>query len=395
MVSATAQAQPMLSMQGIAIPATSVNPKEFRRRTRRHIQQEGSKTYDVNNPTMTFELRKSDILAEVVIRVTGSVTITPGTGTVNSTARWPYDFLKAVRFAANGASNLVNASGLKLKVRDFIRNTDLTDRGVSQTIGASSRSQGTLSTASESWGVGSAVTGLSAGTYNFDFEIVVPVAEDMTDLAGAIFLQTSTADLTLALDFESQANLFTTTGNGAFTINTTTVQVWTTKFNIPVGPDGQIVVPDLSLFHSIIQSNSTSIAAGSDNETRVVGQGAGKQLLRAFYQIWSGTPAAPLAMNDTNYGLQAWRYATNETPDQYVSGGHMRNIAERRYSTDIGGLWGFGCHEFASQDAFRDTVDLGTTAELRLIANIPSGVSLTNPRLEYVLETLYSSGAAA
>jgi hypothetical protein len=396
-------AGPTLSMQGVAIPATSVNRDEFFRRTRRHIMQERSVAYSASTgngstvlgqPTDIFELRKSDILSEITLRFTGSIVVTPGTGTVASTARWPYDFFKAIRFAANGASNLINASGLKLKVRDFLKNTDLQDRGT-QTIGGVSRTAGTLSKASESWGVGSNTSAIAGATYNIDFEVTIPVAEDQVDLNGAIFLQTASSDLTLAVDYEAITNLFLCTGNATVALTGTT-QAWTTKYSIPVGPDGEIVVPDLSLFHSLIQSRWTSLA-NAENEVRLTGQGAGKALLRLFYQHWNGagTAAAPLPMVDSNFGLQAWRYASNETPDMFISGGHMRTQCERVYSTDVGGLWGFGVHEFATQNALRDVVDLGTTADIRLVSTIASGVNLASPSLEYVIESVFQSGQGA
>src|SRR3954471_13423136 len=98
---------PVRYMQGIAVPAESVNPSEFFARTRRHIQQEKALSYTGQSGDVV-ELRKSDILSSIQIRFTGTVTVTPGSGTVASTARWPYDFIKAARFTANGASNIIN-----------------------------------------------------------------------------------------------------------------------------------------------------------------------------------------------------------------------------------------------------------------------------------------------
>ena len=73
----------------------------------------------------------------------------------------------------------------------------------------------------------------------------------------------------------------------------------------------------------------------------------------------------------------------------------MRAINERQFNSDIGSIWGFGCHDFAADSAFRDVVDQGTTSELRIVTNIQSGVVLTNPAAEYVSETVFSAGQAA
>lgn len=391
----TATTGPTRYMQGIAVPAESVRPPEFFARTRRRTFNEGSQSWGGFGTQSTWELKKSDILAVGVLRFSGSLVLTPGTGTIASTARWPYDLPKAVRFTANGASNVINVSGLKLKLREYQKKSDLTDRGVTQTIGGVSVSQGTLSTAGESWGVGSNTSALGAGTYPVELYWIVPIAEDEIDLSGAIFAATSSTDLTTQVDWESLSNLFTLTGNATATM-TGTVQLTSIKYSIPIGSDGQIVVPDLSLFHSYIQSRTTQIGNGT-NEVRLIGQGAGKTLLRTSFQVWNGTaPGAPLAMTDANFGEIAWRYGSNETPDDYLSGRVLRYINERQYNTDVGGQWGFGAVDFANENAFRDAVDMGTTSDLRWVFNIQNSVSLTTgAAFEYTQETIFQAGAGS
>lgn len=382
-------------MQGIAVPAESVNPSAFFQRTRRHIQLEKQFSY-TGQPQETIELRKSDIISGILIRFSGQIVTVKGAGTVNTGARWPYDLLKAVRFTANGASNIINCSGLKLKVRDVMKKSDLTDRGVAQTVAGATRTNGTLALASESWGVGSNTTAIADGTYGVELEWFVPVAEDEVDLAGAIFAATSSTDLTLGLDIATPAELFNLTGGATATLSGN-FQVISQKFSIPIGDNGQIVVPDLSVFHSLIQSRVATGLGNGENELRIIGQGAGKSLLRAYYQLWNGAgiAAAPVALTATNFGKQSWRYANNETPDEFIDGTHMRIDQERRYNSDIGSVWGFACHDFAHENAFRDVVDMGTTSELRLVTTIKDAVALASPGIEYVTETVFLAGQGA
>jgi hypothetical protein len=384
----------VLQMQGIEVPSGVVDFKGFMAGTRRHTQTEGgSKAYTSANPQASdvFELRKSDILAGANIRFVGTIVITTATGTCSSTARWPYDFLKAVTFTANNASNVINASGAKLKLRRMMKFPELTDRGVSNSIGGTTRTQGTLALATESWGVGQNQASIAAGTYNVDLRWPLDVAEDMVNLAGAIFLATSAADLTVNLSYEAISNLFVLTGTSTVVL-AGTFTLETDKFSIPMS-GSTMVLPNLNLFHSIQQSRTSAIA-NAESEIRVVGQGAGKQLLRAYGQVWNGSaPQTQLVVNDTNYAYVTWRYSTNEQPDTW-GGQLIRERNEEDYNSDIG-LQGFWSIDFASVAAFRDTVDMGTTGELRLVISIPSGVSLTSPALEYVTETLYLAGAAA
>src|SRR3954447_13770603 len=254
---ATPQVQPV-AMQGIAIPAAILDKNEFFRRTRRHTQQEKVVPFTLGTSTQdVVALRKSDILSEVVLHITGTLTIT-GT-TVNSLAAWPYNIIKNLKFTANGASQLISASGWTLRAREIAKDEGLNDRGVVQTIGGPSRNQGTLALGSESWGVGSATNALTAGTYAVDLVLVVPVAEDPYDLTGAIFLQSATADLTIEINWAQTADLFAVnTGTVALTGN---CQVLTTKQNIPVA-NGAIIVPDLSLFHSFVESREVALQNG-------------------------------------------------------------------------------------------------------------------------------------
>jgi hypothetical protein len=391
MTSAVATRNPAgpLTMQGIALPAARVDPELFKARTRRKTQQERKVAFTLGQSSQDIiPLRKSDILSEITLHITGTLTITPGTGTVATTAEWPYNLLKKVSFAANGASTLIAARGWTLKAREFAKDEGLSDRGNVQTIGGVSRSNGTLSLGCEAWGVGSNTTGLGAqSNVPVDLVVTVPVAEDQYDLGGAIFLATSSAELSLVIDWANLSDLFTLTGNGAASFSGN-LSVNTTKYDVPT-EDGAIIVPDLSMFHSFIETSTPALSVG-ENEPIIVGQGAGKYVLRVLYQHYSN--GSPLPMTAANFGLQAWRYGTSETPDQFFDGSKLRIAMERAYNTDLGGVLGYGCHEFAKA-GFRDLVSMAETSDLRLVTQLVNAP--TNPKLFYAVETMYRSGSAS
>jgi hypothetical protein len=389
MPTTTAQSviQPV-AMQGVAIPAAIVDKNLFLARTRRHTQQERKISFTLGQSTQdVIPLRRSDILSEIVLHITGSLVITPGTGTVASTSEWPYNLIKSVKLNANGASALVSARGWTLRAREIAKDEGLSDRGNAQTIGGTTRTNGTLSLACEAWGVGSNTTALTGQTVPVDLVLTIPVAEDQFDLTGSLFLQQTSSELSLELNWANLSDLFTLTGNGAATF-TGNVSVNTTKFEVPT-QDGAIVIPDLSMFHSLVETNTVALAAG-DNEAVIVGQGRGKYVLRVIYQHYSA--GAPLPMTAANFGLQAWRYGTSETPDQWIDGSKLRISMERAYNSDLGGVLGFGVHEF-SKAGFRDLVDMGTTSDLRLVTNVINAP--TSPKLWYAVESLYKQGQAA
>ncbi len=389
---ATAAPAGNLTMQGQIVPAEAVNPTIFFQKTRRKRTTEYSRAFAGLGNTDVAELRKSDIISQLHIRFSGTLTVTHNTGTVAATFRWPYDLLKAVKFTANGQSNLINVSGLKLKAREIMANPAADDRGVSQPLNASTATQGTLALASESWGVGPGQAAIATGAYAVELYWKVPVAEDDKDLSGAIFAQTSSMDLTLEMNWNTAATLFTITGNDTVVL-TGSVIVETEKFSIP-SVNGAMVIPDLSLFHSLIQTTVQSGVQQGDNELRLIGQGSGRSLLRAFYQTWNGAaPATPLAATAANYGQQGWRYGSNETPELFPDGRSLRQWNEDLYGCDLGVIWGILSHEFEATWGFRDVVDQGQTSELRLLINYAT--ALTTPSVEYVQETMFAAGSAA
>ncbi|MBN9375106.1 MAG: hypothetical protein J0I40_06895, partial [Cellulomonas sp.] len=141
--------------------------------------------------------------------------------------------------------------------------------------------------------------------------------------------------------------------------------------------------------------NRTTALQNGVNEVRLVGQGAGKSLLRVYGQIWNGAPTAPVQLSTTNFGKIAWAYGGAEVPEEYPDGNAARIAMERIYNDDLGGQHGFFGFDFAAESAFRDVVDTGTTADLRLQFTLQNGLTLSSPGLEYVTEHVYMAGQAA
>src|SRR5579862_7229359 len=137
---ATATAPPKtLTFQGIVVPGSSLNPTAFFAGTRRQtvLQKTISGWAGFGNTDVVDTLR-SGILGGYIVKVSGTLHVTIGTGTVASTALWPYGLFRAIRFQANGQSNLVNASGWTLRAREFVANPATSDRGVSRGVGGAS-----------------------------------------------------------------------------------------------------------------------------------------------------------------------------------------------------------------------------------------------------------------
>jgi hypothetical protein len=391
---------PTQLMQGIEVPVTSINPKQFFRQTRRlNILEKNIGAFAGFGNTDTVSMLQTGVLGKLRIQFLGTLTVTLGGGTCATTGRWPYDLARAVRFSANGQSNLINCRGWKLKMREMMQRGDLSDRGIVRGIGGASPGtqvqQGTLSLNTENWGVGQNVTAIAGAPTNYTvaLEWVVPIAFDDVTLTGAIFAQTSATDLALAIDWAPISDLFVLTGAATVAL-AGSVNIFATLYTIPQAADGKIIIPDLSTFHSLIETRYTQVANG-DNEVRLAGQGVGKQLLRLYGQLWNGATPVPVPMNDTNFGTVSWKFGGQDIPESWPNGRAHSHVVETLADSDMCTFQGAFVHDFASENAFRDTVDEATATELRFLLNVTGNVTLANsPAIEYVQETA-SIGSAA
>jgi|GEM_PF-1100528 len=386
-----------INMQGVDIPSTSVDPKTFYSNTRRkRFNEKSISTFAGFGNSDQFTIKQSGIIAALDIHVSGSLTVALPTGTVASTDRWPYDFLKRVILTANGTTNLISCSGAKLAAYRMAAQSDLSDRGVSRGMGGASpgtaTQQGTLSLASESWGVGQGVSAIPAASYDVELYFRVPLAFDLVKLLGAVFGQTQATSLNVELDYETVANLFTITGTATVAFTTCSIVCEGVVFSIPYGPDGNIVIPNLQAYHKFIQYNDFAIGAGLYGST-LVGQGVGQLLQRVFFQLWNGATPVYVPITSVNFGLLGWQYGGDQQPEAWGSNfpagaglAHMlRFWQEQLYDSDLGAQ-GFGVLDFASQWLARDAVDESTATNLQLM--VTPTVALVSPRLEVVQETI-------
>lgn len=389
---APAQSQQVLTMQGIQVPAQAVNPQAFFAGTRRqNLLMKSIQSTAGAGSTDIVPILQTGVISALRIKVYGTLTVTPGTGTVASTYQWPYNTIRALRFTANGQSNLINVSGAALKLFTLANRRPQSDRGISQTVGASTVNQGTLSQASESWGVGMGAAAIAAGNYDVELIFEVPIAYDQErSLQGAIFAQTASTDLELAIDWAQLGALFTFTGNAAVTWQPSAT-VEGTVYTIP-SVQGSIAIPNLAAFHSLIESRSPNSLSQGGNETSLAGQGVGRKLMRLAFRTFSNN--VPLALTAANYGTVKWLYGGNTTPETWNDGRLLRMWDEEIYDSDVGAVHGYGVFDFSSLFAQRDAIDEGSATQIRFNFSLVGAPSAPT-WCEYVQQTLVAGAVAA
>ena len=392
----TAAPIPTQTMQGVEVPQSSVNPMAFFAGTRRNRLQQANQAWQGLGFTDTIRILRAGVVSEIMIQLSGTVTVNLAAGTVATTGRWPYDIIRNCRFTANGQTNLINLSGDKLKAYEVIHRTDFTDKATAQNgpgaFPGVATNQGTLAMNSEVWGLGTGVTAIPGAptAYPFNLAWIVPIAYDQETLAGAIFAQTSSTALELNIDWAPSTDLFVATG-AATVVIAATLKVLVTSYSIPTDGKGGIYIPDLSAFHALQQTKVTPTQGL--NEIILSGQGVGRQLLRIYAQGWNNTTQTQIAITDLTVGQFGLRYGNNDTPENLMSGTIARQVAERTFNSDIAALRGYLCLDFVSQFAYRDSIDEGTASEIRMLIEYLAALP-ANASVEYVQETL-ASGVAA
>ena len=398
MAQATAQNPPAnLTFQGIVVPGSALNPQAFFAATRRQtVLQRTLGTWGGFGNTDVVDTLRAGILAGYTVKVAGTLTVDPSTGSVATTSAWPYGILKSAVFQANGQSNLINASGWHLRVREIMADPSLSDRGVEQGVGGTSPgttvNQGTLAMASESWGVGNNVQAIASGSYDVELSFYVPVAFEKQMLTGAVFCQTLSTTLELDLNWANLSDVFTIASPGSVTFEPS-VTVEAEMFTIPSDGQGGMWLPNLSAFHSYVTSRAPNAISQGNNEIVLSGQGVGRQLERLVWRVQQGSPAEPVIPTAAQITDPYWRYGTNTTPETWVDARDLRYQNERNYDSDIGAVAGFSAIDFARTWAFRDSVNEGSATELRF------GFSLVNApvspaTVEYSQDVILAGAAA-
>lgn len=386
---------PLTQLQGVETPPVVVDPNSFYLATRRMKYPMRALTAIAGlGSTDSTQLRQTGIVAGLEVRATGSLTFG---GTITGTSMsydWPFNLARAFRLSANGQSNLLNARGLTIRCLEFATNAKIDDTGITKNFNNVASSIGTLALSTDDWGT-SGVNALSPngtvaaiGTYTVDLTWFIPVAADYVSLVGSVYAQSSATNLTLDIDWQTQAGLLTLGGSATFA-QALQYSVTGLVYSIPnVG--GRFVVPDLSQFHQFIDARVGGFAQGV-NEPILAGTGVGRKLMRLFTQVYSTN--APLAMSAANYSTMGWAFGGNDVPESYPNGTSMRAQNVRQCGADIGALWGFGLWDYASVFALRDIVDEATTADLRVqlgLVNAP-----TAPFAQIAQETLFAAPVGA
>jgi len=314
----------------------------------------------------SLDLPQTGILANLLIRVAGTLTITNGTGgaTLNAAEYGkPFGLIDRVHLTANSGTEIINVTGKGLYLRNLIDINNYLD------IPAANMTEAVSGNPVYQFGT-------SAGANTVEFTLKVPIAVNDRDPIGMILLQNRETLLTLALDWANPSNLFTLTGTAsvAFTGN---AYVTMEYFSVPLSDKDY---PDLSVAHTLLED--TIAVPGTGDVQYTVPRGNIYQRLM-HRVVLNGAPAG---FDDVSQ--LTLQYNQSERPYQ-IDGQDALFIQRNRYKRDLPKgvyVWDFAYQGQPGYGGSRDLVNSRAITDFLSIVNVASSATLgTNNNFIYTV----------
>ena len=324
-----------------------IAPQVFDEATILNVWSSATKAVPAFAASDGFDLPGRGLLAEIEIIFTGTLTVTPGTGTVTPTDLWPYGLLQNIKFSVNG-SNLLNANGQSYDYRRQVTTRKAPDS------------------------MTSAPTASGANTVEIHW--IVPVASSMKHLWGAILTQSD--DLYARLDYTiapapgtaTLGGLFVLTGNAAVTL-TGNIQLTYYAYDVPIVPiQGQGekgVLPDTDVLHRFSEFSVPVVATG-DTELKL--QQTAGEVQRVFLFLDNiGSLMDPASWNTVRF-----QFAETEEPTTWL----VHQLLSRNARNYLGRITPKAAViDFAFYNEARDALYPKGVANPKVIVNLPSTVT--------------------
>lgn len=187
--------------------------------------------WDVLSP-LDFPLAKRGVLHELFFVLTGTMTITPGTGSWTQGWKWPWGNFGRIALQSSGEAGVQYGSGVDFRTRlERLYRTPQT-RSVG---GAGAGSSG-----------GVPIGVLQSGANAIKIILPVPVAHDLRTGMGSIFRASDDLNLVTHVDPPAAAELVALTGNATAVWSNVSVQLQETYMRVVRDGTGRIVLPDIS-----------------------------------------------------------------------------------------------------------------------------------------------------
>lgn len=344
-----------------------MNPALFQESTERQDIPQATQTFNGFGTTTSIRMQNVGVISLIKIYFTGTLKTGSG-GTVTALPGFPYYLAKRVAFNANGQTSLIAARGTTLRAR---RQRIFRNPGESLQV---TPPVGTLQVST---------------SYPIAFMLDVPISHDMYSGIGWILAQNPATYLSLDITWANTADCFAFTSTGEIATFTATVYPELTTFAVgqaQVGSSqGVTIIPDLTVFHGILDNTYPFSAAGIVQAPLI--RTAGQLVYYAFNLNNGGTAEiAPVALTEI-----AFRYGGNRQPRAYNPPHFLIDKNQQDYNGAI--VVSNLTHTYLDFEVDNPTRDLfipEALVELQAQVTIPATITVnTGAYLLYVEESLY------
>lgn len=332
-----------------------IAPQVFDEATILNVWQSANKAFPGFAQADGFDLPGRGLLAELEVVFIGVLTATPGTGAVTATDYWPYGLVDNFKFSVNG-SNLLNANGMSFDYRRQVITRKATDAMTSAPS--------------------------ATGANTVEIHWLLPIADNMMNLWGAILTQSD--DLYARLDYTiaSAAKLFALTGTATVTL-TGNFQLTYYAYDVPIVPiQGQGergVLPDTDVLHRFSEY-SVPVISNGDTELRL------QQTAGEVERIFLFLDNVGSLMDPSTWATIRFQFAETEEPTTWGAKQLLSKNA-RNYLNRITPK--AAVIDFAFWNQRRDALYPKGVANPKVIVNIPSTITPNaGARLYAVQESL-------
>jgi hypothetical protein len=326
----------------------------FLEQTRQNVRRAGTLAYAAASPAQ-LALSKVGYLSKIYIHVTGTMTCTPGTGTVALSEKGPWALLRRVRYQIGSGTELFNVSGYGAYLVHLMAKLNWKPEN------------GEIS-APYATNIYSAGVNSGANTWNFMLEI--PITPNDRDLIGIILLQAESTATNLILEWQTAGGATSDfpvvlTGNAAAAF-VGEARVYLETFTVPAEVENQ---PRLDKIHQVLERVDPITS---------VGQMSLKLLEENTYlRIIHSVEVNGALSTDAVESMQ-FRYNASDVP--YDVGQAIKLFLQRKsYTKDFPKgmfFWDFFDQGYPNYGGDRDLVMASGLAQLESLITVAAGTVL-------------------
>lgn len=357
-----------IKLQNVPVSPFVIDPPRWFQSTEGNSYETKTFAFDAGTPWVDFQIPRVGIHAKVTLQLIGTLDVVLGAGSATTTQKWPYGFLDAVAFTANGQDDLYSCQGIALKGQEATRYPYFQNPSNGDAVGP---------------GIGGGLA-LPGGATPIRLTYELPHAFDESSNVGSLFAQSDQLYLG-ARGKDAPMNQLVTLAGGATAVLSGTWHVAVDIFQVPVAENGQMVLPDLRFLHGFNEvltpfSNTGDVKSGLVKTSGV--------LQRVFTQVVQQSAAAPdfydPATEIDEYRLQ---YGANKKP--YIfRGDRLIGRNARAYGALL--PYRYVTLDLSRWNPTRDVVSLASITEAAWVSKVADAAAPTaSAQQRVVQETLF------